>query len=72
MIIFKCDNCNSNKYKLIKWELKRNREHIGVYCYECDNWLKFISKDEEVQCVFCGMESKQLRPRKHKLTNREN
>jgi hypothetical protein len=63
---FLCSVCGSKKYKIIKWDLRIGVGHLGVYCFHCGKWFKFLRKDEEIEGVFCGIENKKQRPRRKK------
>ena len=70
MVKFVYPKCDSTHYKLIKWNLRVGEGHLGVYCFHCGKWFKFLRKDEEIEGVFCGIENKKQRPRRKKrLTN---
>ena len=36
-----CKSCGS-----IDYELKEKRMHIGAYCRDCGEWIKWVSKKE--------------------------
>ena len=48
MIKFKCNDCGSEKYKIVRWKLKYKPDNIGVYCNICNKWFKFLGKNEEM------------------------
>lgn len=70
MIKFECLNCNSKKYKIVKWKLLNGGWHVGVYCYKCNKWFKFLDKSEEIEGILCGVIIKSQR--KSKKTKRKN
>jgi hypothetical protein len=61
---FLCSVCGSKKYKLIKWDLRIGAGHLGVYCFNCGKWHKFLSVGEEVEGIFCCFEEKKQRKRR--------
>lgn len=38
---YRCKSCGSQDFFLAD-----NATHIGIYCDECDKWLKWANKDE--------------------------
>lgn len=66
VIKFKCNDCGSEKYKLVYWKLKDRPQNIGVYCVECEKWFKFLGKNEKLDDFPQNIEVKNQRPRKKK------
>lgn len=67
MADFICLNCGSKKYKLVKWVLRIGNGHLGVYCFNCGKWHKFLGKNEEIDGIFCSFEEKTQRSRRKPL-----
>ena len=66
MTKFKCNDCDSEKYKIIYWKLKDKPYNVGVYCNICNKWFKFLGKNEEMIGFPEKIEIKNQRPRKKK------
>ena len=64
IIDFKCNDCGCTDYKLVYWELKKDRTSVGVYCVKCDKWLKFLGAKDEMTKPPIKVLNKSQRPRK--------
>lgn len=62
MIKFKCNDCGSEKYKIVYWKLKDKPDNIGVYVPSVISGLSFWIKTKRF--VF--------RPKMYKLKIKDN
>lgn len=49
--------------------LERNERHLGVYCVQCDKWLKWSSQNKT--CKLCNFFQKGTRTYKHCVFNED-